>query len=304
MFTPSPQQSAFFHALAKGQGNIILSAAAGSGKTTTLIEGLKTLPVFDPESFQPPATLFLAFNKSIAETLKARCPRHVACSTFHSLGFSALKRSGIISEKDARKRDFVNGRKMSKLLYNSLGDSPDVRDASRLASIARSTSTPPDSIDEPFLASLTSHYGFLFDEPSRVFAAVAKAIASASRDLSCIDFDEMLYLPIVLGAKFEKQDYVFVDEAQDTNDIQLEILGRIAKPSYKAIVDKGNVPFRPTRYVFVGDPHQAIYGFRGANSDSMSRITTRFACTEMPLDVSFRCPQAIVAEARKALQLT
>lgn len=287
MFNPSPEQADFFQRLLTTQDNIILSACAGSGKTTTIIEGLKTLPVRNASSFMPPATTFLAFNKSIAETLKARCPSHVACSTFHSLGMRALKSSGFIDSKTK-----VEGRKVAKLLYNILGNVPDVKDACRLASIARSTTTAPQAMMET-LPGLVQQYDYLFDDEPGVLRAVAKAIQQASTDLSQIDFDEMLYLPIILGAKFEPQDYVFVDEAQDTNDIQLEILARLAKP----------VNVSSTRYVFVGDSYQAIYAFRGANSDSMSRIAQRFGCIEMPLSVSFRCPQLVVAEAQKFLSI-
>lgn len=301
MFIPSTQQSDFFTELRTGHDNILLSACAGSGKTTTIIEGLKTLPVRNVESFLPPATTFLAFNKSIAETLKARCPSHVSCSTFHSLGMRALKTSGMIDN-----RTKVEGRKMSKLLYNLIGDSVDIKDAIRLASIARSTTTAPQAMMESgILQELTRRYDFVFDSPSEVFRAVAKSIQTASADLTQIDFDEMLYLPVILGAQFEKQDYVFVDEAQDTNDIQLEILARLAKP--KQLFDTLDPTYfqerSPTRYIFVGDPHQAIYAFRGANADSMQKISERFQCKEMPLSVSFRCPQSVVAEAQKFLNM-
>jgi superfamily I DNA/RNA helicase len=54
-----------------------------------------------------------------------------------------------------------------------------------------------------------------------------------------------------------------------------------------------------SRFVAVGDPHQAIYGFRGANSDALDKIVARFACRTLPLSVSYRCSKAVVAEAQK-----
>jgi superfamily I DNA/RNA helicase len=105
------------------------------------------------------------------------------------------------------------------------------------------------------------------------------------RDTSCIDFDDMLWLPVILGHKFSTLDWLFVDEAQDTNDIQIEILERSLGHS--------------SRFVAVGDPHQAIYGFRGANSDALDKIVARFACRTLPLSVSYRCSKAVVAEAQK-----
>ncbi len=316
-FSPSPEQSAFFDVLRGNTHNILLSACAGSGKTTTIVEALKLLPERDLETFLPTAIAFLAFNKSIAETLKARCPRYVSCATFHSLGLRALKDSGLIDEKRARSRDFIDSRKVSKKLYNALGNVPDTKDAIRLASVARSVPIVPEFMDSVFLHALATRYDYSFDEPARVYTEVQRAIMQSSADLTCLDFDEMLYLPVILGARFAPQDYVFVDEAQDTNDIQLEILARLAKPSPKhsggnTMISRevtphsveGPIPLTPppTRYTFVGDPHQAIYGFRGANSDSMSRIAARFTCTEMPLSISFRCPQAVVAEAQKYIK--
>lgn len=53
------------------------------------------------------------------------------------------------------------------------------------------------------------------------------------------------------------------------------------------------------RIIFVGDEKQAIYGFAGADSDSVARIKSEFNCEVMPLSVTYRCPKAIVAEANK-----
>jgi superfamily I DNA/RNA helicase len=51
--------------------------------------------------------------------------------------------------------------------------------------------------------------------------------------------------------------------------------------------------------IAVGDPAQAIYGFTGADSDSLEQIKRAFNCIEMPLTVSFRCPKAVVSFARQ-----
>src|SRR5215813_1506626 len=96
-FIPSPQQQAIFDQLKlglDGGGNIIVDAKAGSGKTTTIVEGMNYIPKVG--GLIMPKVVFLAFNKSIAETLGRRCPTGTICSTFHSLGFRALKNSGIV----------------------------------------------------------------------------------------------------------------------------------------------------------------------------------------------------------------
>jgi superfamily I DNA/RNA helicase len=162
-------------------------------------------------------------------------------------------------------------------------------------------------MDNAYFAELCETYQYNFEEPNEVFSAIRRAITTSLNDLSCIDFDEMLWLPVIWDLPFDKQDYVFVDEAQDTNSVQLSILGRLAKPGQRCeglgVNDEWHefTDVSPTRYVFVGDPHQAIYGFRGANSDSMELIAKRFGCEKMPLSVSFRCPKLGVAESRKFL---
>ena len=53
------------------------------------------------------------------------------------------------------------------------------------------------------------------------------------------------------------------------------------------------------RLVAVGDRHQAIYGFTGADADSMDLIAKDFAAAELPLTVTYRCPKAVVALAHQ-----
>ena len=43
---------------------------------------------------------------------------------------------------------------------------------------------------------------------------------------------------------------------------------------------------------------QAIYGFRGAHEESMSLLREEFDMQELPLTISFRCPQSVVAHVR------
>ena len=45
--------------------------------------------------------------------------------------------------------------------------------------------------------------------------------------------------------------------------------------------------------------HNSIYGFRGADSEAMSRIEEDFGCINLPLSVSYRCPQAVVRAAQE-----
>jgi len=53
------------------------------------------------------------------------------------------------------------------------------------------------------------------------------------------------------------------------------------------------------RLAAVGDRNQAIYGFTGADADSLDLIKRDFNCIELPLTITFRCPKTVVEFARQ-----
>ena len=53
------------------------------------------------------------------------------------------------------------------------------------------------------------------------------------------------------------------------------------------------------RIFVVGDDKQAIYGFRGADSNSLDRLKTELNAKELGLTVTYRCPQKVVAIAQQ-----
>jgi DNA helicase II / ATP-dependent DNA helicase PcrA len=100
-----------------------------------------------------------------------------------------------------------------------------------------------------------------------------------------IDFDDMIWLPVVLNLKQRKFDRVLGDEIQDFNPAQIELMLR-------ALADGG-------RFLGVGDPYQGIYRFRGADDQAFANVKARMNATELPLSVSYRCCKAVVREAQK-----
>jgi superfamily I DNA/RNA helicase len=75
-----------------------------------------------------------------------------------------------------------------------------------------------------------------------------------------------------------------VDEAQDTNASRRALALRMLK--------------RGGRLVAVGDRHQAIYGFTGADADALDLIAKAVNAVEMPLTVTYRCPKSVVKYAQ------
>src|SRR5690606_21324566 len=84
-FVPSKYQEAIYSFIQNGQGNAVVDAVAGSGKSTTIVHALNMIP-------EDQTVLFLAFNKAIVEELKIKVAMqpNVEVMTLHSLGAKAL----------------------------------------------------------------------------------------------------------------------------------------------------------------------------------------------------------------------
>ena len=83
MINASPLQLDIFKCIKETNKNILVRAAAGSGKTTTIVEASKLLP-------RDSSSIFLAFNRHIKDELSGRLPSNIQCNTIHSLGLTTL----------------------------------------------------------------------------------------------------------------------------------------------------------------------------------------------------------------------
>ena len=91
-FTPSEYQQEIFTFIEKGVGNAVIDAKAGSGKTTTMVEGMKYIP-------QDQRALFVAFNKSICEELEKTPENRMLIHSIYLCIFFTLL-GNIITEVD------------------------------------------------------------------------------------------------------------------------------------------------------------------------------------------------------------
>ncbi len=253
-------------------GNAIVEAVAGSGKTTTIVEALKRVKG---------STIFLAFNKAIAEELKRR---GVNARTFHSLTYSPVTR--------ARNQRNVEGNKLRSLVDANMTDDEAKMYgtfACRLVGLARQCGVGCLVEDIELVWSTLADLHDIELDSDRAERSTgiefARKLLGWSNESEAVDFDDLLYLAVKDGISLPKFDVIFVDEAQDTNAIQRAILRKIMKPT--------------SRIVAVGDPAQAIYGFRGADSTSLDLIAEEFDCKRLPLTVSYRCPTSVVEFAQQ-----
>lgn len=265
----SPYQEAFFKAVKTTIRNLMLLAVAGSGKTTTIVKALE---------FCVGRWVFLAFNKAIQEELRTRVPSHVEVKTLHAFGMGILFRNLKVKPQ-------IEQNKMGFIAAKVLGDKrhPLNTVVKNVSSMAKNALA--DSVGE--IIGLMEYHGvevpgnFTHDD---VAIYVIQALKMAKRETATIDFDDMIWLPVVLELPFPRYDGVMGDEVQDFNAVQMEMVARIVGKEGRAI--------------FVGDPRQSIYGFRGADSDAMDKLADRFNVKKLPLSISYRCPQEVVRVAK------
>jgi len=292
--TWSPQQQDIFTWFKTGPQNLVVRARAGTGKTTTILEAIN----YAPEQ----RILLAAFNKRIAEelTTKLRNPRAEA-KTLHSVGFRFVREQwpGVkvdgdrgfrlakqgwamwvkTVKKDTRPLEVIqeNAPRDHNPLFAliarlaSIGKNVGVHTAAGLEDVAYEYNTVPEN-------GLSDTYTV-----ANVAQCAAEAILLAKDRDGSIDFDDMIFLPLVHGWLRPVYQLTVVDEAQDMNSTQLSMAMQITRG----------------RIAVVGDDRQAIYGFRGADSNAIDRLKTELQAGELPLTITYRCPQAVVAEAAK-----
>lgn len=271
----TPQQSTIISRFASG-ASFAVRARAGTGKTTTLVEAFQ---------HAPEGALALAFNKRIAEELSLRMPKGVECKTMNAIGHRAWS--------DRLRRPLrVDAKKLLGLW-----------DASPWKKVL-----PEEGLAVCRLVSLAKSHGFTagFGGKSHETDAAwlnladafdildAEALIAAAKDIldeSCrtafnglIDFDDQIYMSVLYDAPFPKYRCVAADEAQDLSALQHTMVRRLSAPS--------------AQHLIVGDPAQAIYGFRGASGNSFDELCQAFGLEVLPLTVSFRCPRAVITEAQ------
>jgi len=284
------QQIILSHAQGTDQ-NLMLNALAGCGKSTTLrlIErAVKTKPI-----------LYLAFNKKIVSDIEykaratnadSRMQSTTSVRTFNSLGHRIWASStrenltlnskkcndifkGIIDEtKDKQARDamwevywnVLAGVASAKAIgYVPDGKFPNARRLATASDLAATLDEAPDDLTADLIDLV-------------LFRSIQAAYKGS------IDFNDQVYMPALFGGTYPQFPLVAVDEYQDLNPVNHALLDKLVRH----------------RIIGVGDPWQNIYGFRGAKQGGMAEAVKRFGMKELDLSVSFRCPRAIVENAR------
>lgn len=318
-FKPSTyQQDILDFFLNNPQSNMLVNALAGSGKSTTacmLSEHSKT------------SDLYIAFNASVVEEFKKKIKNpKTKVMTMHSLAYSIMLYNVEQESKDSGEKPKGFGSQRSKRTVSldnfkphKILDEEITKRYGRYIEFAKRVFLKDNYVNLYNLCRLTltdmssnkdvsrlinDHVLFLYYGDEGYSAPDISEITSTLKILDTkskqqfetqgvIDFTDMLWIT------FNKLKYdnwevpywalytnIYCDEVQDFSNIQLNFLKFIKRT-------KG-------RYVFIGDFHQAIYNFAGANAQAFNQIPKMFAPVEtFDLPICYRCAKSHLSRVNR-----
>jgi ATP-dependent DNA helicase UvrD/PcrA len=274
-------------------GHLLVVAGPGTGKTMTLTHRMAHM--IRSGQVRAEEILGLTFTRKAAgemgeriiSLLQGNTPSMPRIATFHGFCLEVLRAEG---ERIGFSRNFSVCGEMDReaILAKVLSETG-----------GRKISTAAFLKDLPGLKRATlSHEEEGSPEPEsfKAFCAYQKRLA----DLGMVDLDDLevetLRLfercPAVAGKYAEASPEIFVDEYQDTNRVQVNLL--------KALARTGGA-----RLFAIGDPNQAIYGFRGAEVEHFFRFSHDFpGSREITLTRNYRSAETLLKGAEALLGKT
>ena len=293
----NPEQCA---AATAGDGPLLVLAAAGTGKTRTLVHRVAFLV---EQGVPADRILLLTFTNRAAREMLERAQKVVGpavssiwSGTFHSICARLLRRYAgvvghtpgfrILDEDDQKKligdiikatvenvKDFPKKEVIAKIISEAANESRTVK------SIAERWQTKTAGIDPEAIAKI----GDLYTE--------------RKRELDAMDFDDLLVKGLELLKSNEsvrehlqeKFLYVLVDEYQDTNGLQAEFTDILAG--------------KHRNIMAVGDDFQCIYTWRGAQIENIMEFPKRWeGCRVIKLERNYRSVKGVLDVANVVMK--
>lgn len=277
-FIPSKYQQDIFDFIQHGNGNSVINALAGSGKTSTIVNAVKLIP-------SACNALFIAFNKEIVKELEKKLAgvKNVQVKTLHSLGLLMIRRNlGTNIEIDEYKyRTFIkkNIKQLSSTDFDKMTAKLIQQYTDNVIQLCDLGRYNLAQCEKDLLQVSARHDIPIIDDECN---AVLNVMKWGRENTTSIDFTDMVWLPyeLTLNPIGLQYDYIFIDECQDLNAAQRELFLRCFR--------------RGTRFIAVGDKKQAIYSFAGADAESFAKLQNLPNTTTLPLPISYRCPKKVV----------
>ena len=277
-------------------GPVLILAGAGSGKTRTVT--YRIAHMVREKGVSPLNILALTFTNKAAKEMKERAEalvgndiHNLQISTFHSFSVRLLR---IYGEKLGYGKNFnIYDTDDQKSLISKIMKELNVQDDSTPGKIANRIS----KLKEKGIDIKTIEREVDLRVPSnRVFFDIYDKYDKTLRSSNAMDFSDLILNANklldnseVLERVQERYRYIIVDEYQDTNDLQYEIINKIASKYNNICV--------------VGDEDQSIYAFRGANINNILNFERDYKnALVIKLEKNYRSTERILNAANELIR--
>jgi len=272
----TPEQMA---AVTHAGSTCIVVAGPGSGKTRILTERVKYL--VSENLALPEQIVALTFSNRAADEMRERIGREIIqkglfVSTLHSFGLSVIRENaGYFKLGD----DFIiiSEDEKTEVLKTAVQEKSKNR-KSVITEISKYKQGMETGISEEIIDRYRQH---LLAE-------------------NAIDMDDLIAMPVELLSSDEsvrmkyvqKIKYLLIDEFQDINAAQYRFIRLLTCGNEEGLFA-------------IGDPDQAIYGFRGSDSRFIDKLKEDYTGIKtFMLSKSFRCPGTVLRAAGQVLDRT
>lgn len=310
---PSPYQTKIINTVklrlkAKNKKGLIVEALAGCGKSTMLWLIAKELKA---QGVCPQEVVAVVFGKKNQNDLQKKFEQKVGSDwgvvvrTLHSLCYGIYRDALNVSHQRVKLESNKYLKIAQQFGFLPCHDEERGRDTpgSLLEGLHPAIFSEKDFVDLIdrlrlyCLDATEENVKFLVDlyklgiKDTQLVAAAAERCLSEGLKVAVerqywIDMTDMVWIPwamrsnsrftATITGRREQLKFLLLDEAQDTDLLQIEMLSLLVDPARSFLTA-------------VGDCHQAVYFFRGALNDGMDRITKRFSGENLPLPICYRC---------------
>ncbi len=256
-------------------GAALVIAGPGTGKTYTLTQRIAWL--INNQGILPEKILAITFTNQATREMISRLDKilgqksnKLTVKTFHALGYS------ILTEHYPNRKFIILTDSDKQEILSLLGvKKQQIRKALRYISSQKSYNNIEQDEEMDKISGKYNHY---LDK----------------NDL--LDFDDLIYKTIqvleqekdLLNSLKQRWQYIHIDEFQDINLAQYRLIQLLYEGSESDIFA-------------IGDPNQAIYGFRGADKSIIDRFTNDYKPKIYTINTSYRVPQNILDASKDVL---
>lgn len=269
------------------EGPVLILAGPGSGKTLTLVG--RILVLIKTHRVSPENILAITFTQKAAQEISKRLHSFLGenaqlplVSTFHAFAFHWLKQQSALWP-EAASFQVISSADQKRLVKELLKEKPELNWTPKeaLQLLTQLKSRPPQDNSSVDLQALN----FL------------QAYQARLQERNALDFDDLLWRTLELFKQYPERlskehnpfRYILVDEAQDTNPIQAELLHHLSQAHRNLCL--------------IGDPDQAIYGFRGASLETFLNFQTVYPETQVcHLEQNYRSSRILVKASQALIE--